>query len=201
MGWIKLHLRGPMPVACAGFALLGLAIAVNALFLQSGQHPAPLLVTRAYRDAPRLPARDPLVEALQTRLKGKGVYDGPVDGVLGPQTKAAVASLQRSFGRAATGAPTPDLLDLLRDKASTQTAAAPAATGAPAGGQDTSRVAAVQDALSRAAYGQLRADGVFGPQTEQAIRRFQQDHGLPSTGEVDDALIVELRAAGAMAEK
>jgi hypothetical protein len=69
----------------------------------------------------------------------------------------------------------------------------PAAPSAP-----DPRVAAVQNALAKAAYGQLKADGYFGPQTRDAILRFQQDHGLPATGEISDALMVELRAVGAL---
>jgi len=59
-------------------------------------------------------------------------------------------------------------------------------------------VAAVQNALAVSAYGPITADGVVGPQTREAIMRFQRDHGLPETGEINDGLVVELRAAGAL---
>ena len=70
-------------------------------------------------------------------------------------------------------------------------------TAPPAAAPDK-QVAAVQDALAKAAYGPVRADGVFGRQTRDAIVRFQQDHGLPVTGDISDALVVELRAVGAL---
>src|SRR4051794_23213209 len=105
---IKARLKGPAPIVVTGFATLALAIAVNALFLQAGRHPAPLFPRAA--DGPGSGAkRDPLVEAVQTALKSAGSYPGPVDGVLGPQTKAAIAAFQSATRRTATGVPTPDL--------------------------------------------------------------------------------------------
>ena len=76
----------------------------------------------------------------------------------------------------------------------------PATASGPviAAAEPDERVAMVQDALARSAYGPLTADGVFGPQTRDAIIRFQRDHGLPLTGAISDALVVELRAAGAI---
>jgi peptidoglycan hydrolase-like protein with peptidoglycan-binding domain len=59
-------------------------------------------------------------------------------------------------------------------------------------------VASVQSALALSAYGPLNADGVVGPDTREAIMRFQRDHNLPVTGEISDGLVIELRAAGAM---
>lgn len=34
-------------------------------------------------------------------------------------------------------------------------------------------------------YSDVPVDGFFGPQTAQAVRRFQQEAGLPETGDVD----------------
>lgn len=38
------------------------------------------------------------LEALQRRLKAKGFYQGPIDGVLNAQTKAAIAAAQEAYG-------------------------------------------------------------------------------------------------------
>lgn len=38
------------------------------------------------------------VEALQRRLKAKGFYSGPIDGVFNAQTKAAIAAAQQAYG-------------------------------------------------------------------------------------------------------
>lgn len=59
-------------------------------------------------------------------------------------------------------------------------------------------VFAVQQALGRAGYGPLLPDGLLGPRTGDAVRRFQLDEGLAVTGHIDEALIRRLAAVGAM---
>lgn len=198
---IMSHLGRPGALVCATFLTLGAGIVANALFLQSGRHPAPLFSTRAVSGSPEVPKRDDLVEAIQAGLRQAGYYAGPVDGLSGPQTSAAIAAYERATGRARTGTASPELLASIRSPKTHEPNPEPALQPAASGGGDAlpdGRVAAVQSALSRAAYGPLRPDGQFGPQTRDAIMRFQRDHGLPQTGEISDALLVELRAAGAI---
>jgi hypothetical protein len=128
-------LRRPPVLAGLGLAALSAAIIVNALFLQSSRHPAPLFAPHA--------------------------------------ATGEMAAVQPA-------APAPG-----------------AEAGVPAAQSDPG-VLAVQQALSRAAYGPLEVDGVMGRQTREAIAAFQRDHGLPETGEITDSLIVELRAVGAL---
>jgi peptidoglycan hydrolase-like protein with peptidoglycan-binding domain len=52
---------------------------------------------------------------------------------------------------------------------------------------------AVQEALQAKGYRPGAADGRLGPRTREAIRRYQQDYGLPVTGEVSLALVNHLR--------
>lgn len=187
--------RPPVLVG-GGFLVLTGAILANALFLQSDRHPAPLFETRSAETQ-----ADPLVRALQGSLKKAGYYSGPIDGLIGPQTRAAIGAFERATGRLAVGEPTQAVLAALQaDEApasdpvgSSSPASAPAERPAPDG-----QIAAIQDALAKAAYGPLHADGVLGRQTREAIKRFQRDHDLPVTGEISDALIFELRAAGAL---
>ncbi len=61
-------------------------------------------------------------------------------------------------------------------------------------GQDISRV---QLALATLGYDPGPPDGFVGPQTRTAIRAFQQDYGLPVTGQVSDDLNVALLVARA----
>ena len=53
----------------------------------------------------------------------------------------------------------------------------------------------VQELLRTLAFPVGRVDGVFGPLTEQAVRLFQQEGGLPVTGAVDDFTLAALEAA------
>ena len=48
--------------------------------------------------------------------------------------------------------------------------------------QDDSPVAAAQERLARMGYYHGKIDGVFGPETQHAVRAFQRDHGLSPTG-------------------
>ncbi len=54
-------------------------------------------------------------------------------------------------------------------------------------------VRAVQAALSARGYDAGIADGVYGPQTAQAIRAFEADRGWPETGTLTDRLLRSLQ--------
>jgi len=202
------HCRHPRTLVWLAFFAVSAGIVVNALLLQSRPHPAPYFSTRepAVAGAP-----DELVRAVQDALKQIGYYSGPLDGVLGPQTRSSITSYEAKAGRVPRGEPSAALLDELRsasrldpspatlEEALLREAAAPAAE--PPQVAFDPLVASVQRALALAAYGPVGADGFFGPQTREAIMRFQRDHNLPVTGEISDALIIELRAAGALDEE
>ncbi|NJM56767.1 MAG: peptidoglycan-binding protein [Synechococcales cyanobacterium RU_4_20] len=50
----------------------------------------------------------------------------------------------------------------------------------------------MQQELSRRTYSVGPLDGIFGPQTEFAVRRFQANQGLPVTGQVEGATAIAL---------
>lgn len=193
----------PTGLASGGLALICATIAANALYLQGGQHPAPLFVTRHGDPEPAAaPTGDLIVQAVQQALTTAGYYNGPVDGVAGPQTKAAILAFERESGRAETGQATADLIAAIEVWTEPATDDE-AEMGSAEGDTDVSAagdpaVAAVQSALARAAYGPLTADGIFGKQTKDAITRFQLDQGLPVTGSIDQQLLEGLRRVGAL---
>jgi len=184
------------PPALAGLACFafGMAIAANALFLQPRPHPAPFVSTLTDADAGQAHP-DEVVLAVQAALRDNGHYSGGLDGLAGEETRSAILAFERAVGREATGKATLELLAEIRSAGHGANASHAGAGDAP---QPDSRVAEVQAALARSAYGPLTADGIFGPQTGDAIIRFQRDHGLPVTGEISDALVVELRSIGAL---
>jgi peptidoglycan hydrolase-like protein with peptidoglycan-binding domain len=53
-------------------------------------------------------------------------------------------------------------------------------------------VANVQSELQRLGYYSYAVDGVLGPLTQEAISRYQRDHGLSITGGVDPETIGSL---------
>lgn len=56
----------------------------------------------------------------------------------------------------------------------------------------SSRVMAVQRALSAYGYGQIRASGILDQPTSAAIERFERARGLPVTGKLSDRVVSEL---------
>ena len=54
-------------------------------------------------------------ELTQYLLAAAGFYNGPIDGILGPQTEAALIEFQKQHGLSETGAATTETLDMLRE--------------------------------------------------------------------------------------
>jgi His-Xaa-Ser repeat protein HxsA len=55
-----------------------------------------------------------VVRRVQIALLAQGLYDGAIDGVVGPRMRAAMRSFQKKRGLDVTGTITPELLDALR---------------------------------------------------------------------------------------
>jgi peptidoglycan hydrolase-like protein with peptidoglycan-binding domain len=133
---------------------------------------------------------DPMIEALQKELALAGFYEGPVDGVYGQRTRAAIEAFQTSQGREPTGVATPELVDEVR-----YTRELLAASGLLEGAAAPEEVEALRRAQAGLAeLGYLRgpADGILTEATRRAIAEFERDRGLPETGAVSEALLSEL---------
>ena len=59
-------------------------------------------------------------------------------------------------------------------------------------GNPDSSVSQVQAALAREGYYRGAIDGSFGPATRNALRRYQQNHGLDVTGRIDRPVLEAL---------
>ena len=130
------HRGGPAWYRIAAIAIAIGAVAAAALIvlaisgLTGGSHPAPAPRATASQPAspaqpsanpaqPSAPAANPAqpttpavppsaaVKTLQQQLGQLNYYEGPVDGIMGPQTTAAVKDLQRQAGLPQTGTMTP----------------------------------------------------------------------------------------------
>ena len=156
---------------------LGLAVAATALTAVG-------LAQAASTDRPQ---PDPNVAGLQTALAVKGFYPGPIDGIRGPRTTAALQALQQRFpGR---------------------TLAALGTLGKPRYGSRALRqglvgldVAALQFELRF--HGFPNDDrGRFGSHTRLALQRFQLYAGLKADGVAGRATYVALAKPPAVAPK
>lgn len=193
------------------------AIVVNALFLQKGPHPAPIFATRPLLQheatlPPHLPGaqansggesaaqtRIQLVVNIQRELARKGFYDGPADGIWGSKTDAAVRDFVQASGLKVNPEANENLLRAITTFVAKPTTAAAASTASPADPiakliAPSKRLMTVQRALADFGYGQIKATGVFGQETRNAIEKFERDHRLPVTGQMSDRFVRELAA-------
>jgi peptidoglycan hydrolase-like protein with peptidoglycan-binding domain len=116
------------------------------------------------------------VKNLQKELASLNYYEGPIDGIYGPQTRAAVTFLQRDASIHQTGqmnAATGSALQRFLANGNNQMN--------PNNGS-TLPVTTLQEDLGRLNYYEGPDDGIFGPQTKAAVADLQRDAGLPQTG-------------------
>jgi murein DD-endopeptidase MepM/ murein hydrolase activator NlpD len=128
------------------------------------------------------------VAALQVALRAKGLYTGTVDGVRGPQTRAAVRRFQARRGLAVDGIVGPATRRALGRRGRPRLGARTLAAGAR--GWD---VAALQWLLARHGFPSGSFDGGLGPRTDAALRRFQAWAGLSADGVAGPATLARLR--------
>jgi peptidoglycan hydrolase-like protein with peptidoglycan-binding domain len=179
--------------------------------------PLPMRTQEIAVPAPKAkPSANPatLVRDLQQALKDRGLYPGTVDGVSGPATQEAIRAFERQLNQPVTGEPSDRLLAFARDRSATAAARpagavpAPAPAAAPAAGPvppapiigrpeplapgGDEKLQRVQRALVIEGYGPLRADGKLDERTQDAIRRYELDHGWAVTGKPSDRLALDI---------
>jgi murein DD-endopeptidase MepM/ murein hydrolase activator NlpD len=133
------------------------------------------------------------VAALQVALRAKGLYDGTVDGVAGPATATAVRAFQRRAGLAVDGVVGPQTRRALGRLGRPVLGRRPLAPGAR--GWD---VAELQFRLAWHGFPSGGFDGVLGPRTEAAVRRFQRWAALAVDGRAGPATLAALAAPPAV---
>lgn len=173
----------------------------------------PTTVIRLEREVPAPAPGDPLVADIQQVMAELGLYEGEIDGLAGPMTRAAIEAYQNTIGLQVTGQIDETLiakLGIAGEAAVPIPPAAPrperqdAARPATDAVQTASLSEEVGDALVRRVQAALRAfgnddieiDGVAGPRTRAAIREFQSLFGLPETGEPDREVYAKMREIG-----
>jgi hypothetical protein len=208
---VRILLRSPKDTIAGLVAFAAVsAIIANALFLQVGRHPAPMFGSLAIPAAALTPA-NPLprprpVEADGALLEPRPTEIKPAESRVSepkaPESKAPESKASES--KAVDPKSTDSIAHLVKG-----TAAAPTATSTIArppvpmptvsrgdAGQNigSRRVAAVQRVLTEYGYGQLKATGTIGSDTQAAILKFERDHKMPPTGQMSDRLARELTA-------
>jgi hypothetical protein len=193
---ILLHSPKDLFAGVLAFAAVS-AIVANALFLQTGHHPAPMFGSVVALPVAELPAASPLprprpAEADTAVVETRSVLDPrPVlEPRLEPKpAEPKVADPLTSLVKATAAAPVAPS-NALRPPAPIPLAPRAEASVSPA----VRRVAAVQRALTEYGYGQLKPTGTLGPDTQAAIAKFERERKLPVTGQISDRLVRDLAA-------
>ena len=190
---------------CAGIAIL-----FNALFMQSGPHPAPIfankpssvaLETDVAAPPPQAKAdviprsRLDVVTESQRELTRHGFYGGPADGVYGPKTDAAIRDFEQQAGLRPSAEPNDLLLaSIARSAIKAQPVAIQRNDPIAALLAPNPRIIAVQRALTDFGYGPVRPTGLYDTETRSAIERFEKARRRPATGQITDQLVRDLAA-------
>ena len=192
-------------------------VMINALFLQSGPHPAPIFANRpppivtghaspmllprprpagakADLSVPVRP-RQEIIADIQRELAQRGFFDGSADGVYGAKTDLAI----RDFEQAATLRPSAEPSEaLLRTIARSTIKATAAVTPSRDPIADllapSKRMIALQRVLADYGYGPIRPTGIYDPETRGAIEQFERYRKLPVTGQISERVTRELTA-------
>jgi hypothetical protein len=191
-------LAGLVAVAAVG------AIVANALFLQTGRHPAPMFGTVINLPAPSsmqlsnpLPRPRPVgadsspLEPRATEFRAEPKPAEPK-----PAERAAEKAPERPVEATASTRANDPMTNLVKQTTSTPPSAMrpPAPIPAPQS-PAARRVAGVQRALSEYGYGNLKITGTMNGETQSAIQKFEREHKMQVTGQLSDRLLRELGAA------
>lgn len=117
------------------------------------------------------------VRDAQQRLQTYGFYNGPADGLWGPETKAAVERYQQNRGLTVTGR---------LDDATRNSMRVPGVS--PVTISDPTDVRTIQNRLRQLGHYNGPADGVWGTDTQVAMENFQRSRGLDA-GQVNVATV------------
>jgi hypothetical protein len=199
---MQIMFHSPKDTLAGALALTAvLAIIVNAVFLQAGRHPSPLFgtVLPAAKSAAPVAAPPPVIQkaaAVPSAPSQQAAVASPM-----PRPRPAEAEVRPGdpLGNLvrATSAPTAPVASGPRPPAAIPVASvAPAKNDSTANtGVSSQRVAAVQRALTDYGYGQLKATGTVGADTQAAIQKFERERKLPLTGQMSERLVRELGLA------
>jgi hypothetical protein len=177
---ILTHSPKDMVAGALAFAAVS-AIVANALWLQAGRHPSPMFGTVVAMPATPVAAANPLprprpldadVSAFEAKLNEPKAPD-PLANPVKPTS--APPAVPAAIARPPAPIPVASRSDAIASSGSR-------------------RVAAVQRTLTEFGYGQLKATGTVGSDTQAAIQKFERARKIPVTGQMSDRLVQELVA-------
>jgi Putative peptidoglycan binding domain len=208
---IRLLLRSPKDAVAGALAFAAIsAIIANALFLQAGRHPAPLfgssvsIPVAASTPANLLPRPRP-TEADAAQLEPRAIEIKPAESraMESKPAESKAAESKAADSKSADPRSADPMANLVKATAAAPLAPSnvvrpPAPVPMVSRGEaqitGSRRVAAVQRVLTEYGYGQLKATGTIGSDTQAAIQKFERERKIPVTGQMSDRLVRELTA-------
>ncbi len=135
----------------------------------------------------RVGSRGSSVSRLQSLLLAQGLSPGPIDGVFGAKTEAAVRFFQAQKGLPITGVVDVNTWYALGVDCGVAPIIPPQEYFCPRLKLNSTGPAVrfLQQLLQQAGYYKGTIDGQYDARTRRAVRRFQRDKGLPVTGRMD----------------
>jgi peptidoglycan hydrolase-like protein with peptidoglycan-binding domain len=130
------------------------------------------------------------IRQVQQTLQGRGFRAGPVDGVMGPTTQAAVKQFQQSQNLETSG------------QLNRQTLIALGVFSDPAAGlrnadrYGPATIRKVQQTLNNRAFQAGPLSGSLGPSTQAALKEFQKSENLEPTGILNEQTLAALGLPG-----
>jgi Putative peptidoglycan binding domain len=196
-----LHSPKDMVAGLLAFTAAG-AIIANALFLQHGPHPAPMFGSVVHIPPvgssgislllPRPRPHEADASSTEPRLAETKPSELRLSDIRAAEPKSGDPRSVDPLGnlvKATTIAPPSSSVVATAPSANVPRPPAPVPPVPVTGSR---RVAAVQRVLTEYGYGQLRATGTIGADTQAAIQKFERERKLPVTGQVSDRLVREL---------
>ena len=227
------------------FAVIMFFVSSNALFYQPYKHEDAFFATRSMESyvAPSIEVpvsqlktagkttttevaavQEPVVRRpkdiqlmdIQQALAGLKLYDGTIDGVSGPKTRAAIEKFQMQAGLEPTGKIDPLFLDAIRTASipaqkipapqlreqlpeqdeDTAEAADPAPENNNSGGLNDEEIRMLQAGLKAFGDNSIEVDGKIGGKTKTAIEEFQRLFQLELTGDANRETLAKLQELG-----
>jgi hypothetical protein len=192
---IRILLHSPKDMLAGLLAAAAVcAILANALFLQAGRHPSPMFSSVVTLPAPQAAVVSPLPRPRPVELTSEPPEIRPVEARGADPKHVEIKSADPRGDSKKPDSKNPDLVVKSTGAAPANAARPPAPIPDTAQSAGARRVAAVQRALTQYGYGQLKATGAVGSDTQAAITKFERDRKLPVTGQMSDRLVKELTA-------
>lgn len=189
------------------FGVLALSVGANLFLLQSKDGLGPGMIGRIHQTAGGPEggstsagvgrAESETVRAVQRELRQAGFYAGEIDGRINSSTQVAIFAFEQRHGMALTAEPSQMVLEALIFGQPNVSDTRGLGLRAVRGSAAERLLRDINVRLIGLGYAPGKDDGTISPELVAAIRAFERDSGLESTGFVSAGLMMHLYRSSA----